>query len=259
MLSYSLIIFTVGLLYSLDVSSGLNLQQAETDLAAGGSRVCPYCSYCGYQTYCDGTCSYAECSLCKYRYHCSSTCTSGVCHPQPCGSITCSANETCYEISPGRGECRCNKGSYCANDTTCTNKANRGDCEFYTCFENRRNCGSQGYMLGYGRKYCYRFGEHYDSFNDAGRKWIDCARKCLTGALIGSYQSSVPSGQGCTNLTSLAFNSHVNCYLRCGFCHVWSTNKLALLSVYNLGDFMSQQALSQVYNVGKKCLSDIIG
>lgn len=251
-------IFFIFSLSCLGRSSVINLQQAESDLAAGGSQVCSYCPYCANQTVCDGSCTYAECSLCKYRYHCNSTCTSGVCIPEPCSTKTCGANHACYEISPGRGECRCIKGSTCSEDKACTDMAHRGDCDFYACFENRRNCGLKGYMLGYGRKYCNRFGQHYNNFNDAGRKWIDCARKCLTTALIGSYQTNTPSGYGCDNITSLAFHTHVDCYHDCGFCHVWNTNKLALLSVYELGDFLAQRAITQVLEVAKKCFIDVL-
>ena len=177
----------------------------------------------------------------------------GVCSVKACGT-----NESCYVSNTGHGECRCNKGKTCQADQHCIDLANNGDCEFYSCFENRRNCGPNGYMIGYGGKYCHRFGQHYDSFNAAGKKWIDCARKCLTKALIQSYQANAPAGNECANVTSLAFHTHVDCYHDCGFCHVWNSNKLALLSVYQLGDFLAQRSLSQVYGVGKKCLLEYI-
>ena len=175
-----------------------------------------------------------------------------------CATKTCGTNETCYISSAGQSECRCDKGKTCLTDRHCIDLANNGDCEFYNCFENRRNCGPNGYMIGYGGKYCHRFGQHYDSFNALGRTWIDCARKCLTKALIQSYQANQPAGYGCSNVTSLAFHTHVDCYHDCGFCNIWNSNKLALLSVYQLGDFLAQRALSQVFEVAKKCLQDYI-
>ena len=234
-------------------ASGIDLHQAKLDLAAGGSRVCQYCPYCVYQSYCDRSCTYAACSLCKYRYHCSSTCTSGVCHPQNCSLKTCGANETCYEVSPGRGECRCINGTICDEDDDCVRKANQGDCDFYTCFENRRNCGSKGYMLAYGRKYCNKFGEDYDNFTEQGQQWIDCTRQCLTGALRSSYRANTLAGQGCHDVKVLAFHTHVDCYVNCGFCNIWSTNKAALFGVYSVKDFLQWQAIAQVTSVGNQC------
>lgn len=242
----------------VDKSSAINIPQAETDLAAGGRRVCQYCPYCVNQTVCDGGCTYPECALCKYRFHCNTTCIDDVCRPMPCSALSCGTSQTCYEISPGRGECRCNKGSTCSEDRFCTDLANSGECDFYTCFENRRNCGTNGYMLGYGGKYCNKFGQHFNKFNEAGRNWIVCARKCLTKALIGSYQTSAPAGYRCDNITDYAFHTHVDCYVNCGFCHIWSTNKLALLSVYDLSDFLARRAITQVLEVAKKCVFDVL-
>ena len=175
-----------------------------------------------------------------------------------CSAKTCGTNESCYLTNTGHSECRCDRGNTCPTDQHCIDLANNGDCEFYNCFENRRNCGPNGYMIGYGGKYCHRFGEHYDNFNAAGKKWIDCTRKCLTKALIQSYQENQPAGYACSNVTSLAFHTHVDCYHDCGFCHIWNNNKLALLSVYQLGDFLAQRALTQVYEVAKICLKDLI-
>ena len=40
----------------------------------------------------------------------------------------------------------------------CTALANAGNCDFYTqCVEERFQCGSNGYPLGYGDTYCRRF------------------------------------------------------------------------------------------------------
>lgn len=41
-------------------------------------------------------------------------------------------------------------------------------CDFYTqCLEVESPCGPQGYALGYGDKYCVRFGEYSDLFDEA--------------------------------------------------------------------------------------------
>ena len=218
----------------------------------------PYFASCAHVKYCDGSCTRTVCTLCKYRYHCSSTCKSEICHPKYCYTNLCETDKTCYEVDPGRGECRCNHGGICIADKECTRKANWGDCEFYTCFENRTNCGSSGHMLAYGRQYCYKFRDHYGRFTDAGKQWILCTRKCLTNSLINIYQAAIPAGTGCDRITTQAFLKHVNCYHQCGFCNIWSTNKAALFEVYDLKDSMQLRAFAQINSVAYRCIMDAI-
>ena len=46
-------------------------------------------------------------------------------------------------------------------------KARAGDCNFYIdCVESVVQCRDDGYALGYGFKYCTRFAELYNDFND---------------------------------------------------------------------------------------------
>lgn len=42
-----------------------------------------------------------------------------------------------------------------------------GNCSFYDCFEQRFQCGSHGYALAYGGKYCRRLEGARDAFTDA--------------------------------------------------------------------------------------------
>lgn len=44
--------------------------------------------------------------------------------------------------------------------------ANNFDCQFYKELEDKKNCGSNGYPVAYGYKYCVKFGENINSFND---------------------------------------------------------------------------------------------
>lgn len=49
--------------------------------------------------------------------------------------------------------------TFCSIDvrSECTDWAHNGTCDFYDCFEQRFPCGSSGYALGYGGKYCRKF------------------------------------------------------------------------------------------------------
>ena len=44
--------------------------------------------------------------------------------------------------------------------------AKNGDCQFYKELENIKKCGSNGYPIAYGYKYCVKFGENINTFND---------------------------------------------------------------------------------------------
>ena len=43
--------------------------------------------------------------------------------------------------------------------------AAEGNCDFYPqCVETRIPCGSSGYSLGYGEKYCHIFADQFNCF-----------------------------------------------------------------------------------------------
>ena len=58
--------------------------------------------------------------------------------------------------------------SYLLSATTaqdCTALANAGNCDFYTqCVEPKFQCGSSGYPLGYGNRYCRKFDQESSCF-----------------------------------------------------------------------------------------------
>ena len=50
----------------------------------------------------------------------------------------------------------------------CTALANAGNCDFYTqCVEPRFQCGTNGYPLAYGDRYCRRFKNNKNCFTSA--------------------------------------------------------------------------------------------
>ncbi len=57
----------------------------------------------------------------------------------------------------------------------------------------------------------------------------------------------------CNQLMSAAFESHVKCYIDCGFCQICKTNKLALIAAYQFNDFLSIRAIRQVKRTLMKC------
>lgn len=51
----------------------------------------------------------------------------------------------------------------------CVTLASKGDCDFYDdCIEKwTQTCGSSGYALGYGGKYCRKFADNMQLFDEA--------------------------------------------------------------------------------------------
>ena len=52
----------------------------------------------------------------------------------------------------------------------CPEEAKAGNCDFYTkCVEPRFQCGTNGYSIAYGERYCLRFTEGQDDFTTTVR------------------------------------------------------------------------------------------
>ncbi|OPL21650.1 stanniocalcin-like protein, partial [Mytilus galloprovincialis] len=138
-------------------------------------------------------------------------------------------------------------------DPECVAKGNSGDCQFYKCFEQQRQCGSSGYLLAFAYKYCNRRKSFFSSFTTAGQKSMDCATPCLTKALIGKYKESLGPGQKCNELKTYAFNNHVKCYQNCVSCDVYLSNKAVVRKVYSFSDPLTLEAWKQISAFEKKC------
>jgi len=89
-----------------------------------------------------------------------------------------------------------------------------GECDYYIqCVEEVNPCGSDGYAIGYGMKFCNLFTEDEDNFSDRGKAWIGAVRECLQVALIPEVEYAL-AGQPstCGQIQDYAFESHVKCY-----------------------------------------------
>ena len=261
-------------------------------VSSGGITECKKCLPGYYASYTGAT----SCKVCPNGYYC---CDPRI-PPTPCpvgtysvsgGGITeckkCSPNY----FTPNQGSSSC---SYCSNgcpsseisdtsslscsETTfeseslkCRNYvthdnlkdlAEIGDCLFYTELEGIKKCGTNGYLINYGYKYCNKFGDNYDSFNQDGQLWVDSVRKCLINKLYENTEN-----MNCDQLRNYAFDTHLDCYLNPGYssksiCEIWlSKNFVGLWTVYELKDFFNQSALKQViltiYNCAKSYLIEI--
>ncbi|KAF2278738.1 uncharacterized protein EI97DRAFT_484357, partial [Westerdykella ornata] len=99
---------------------------------------------------------------------------------------------------------------------SCSNPA-ENTCTFYTdCLEKKMQCGSSGYPIDYGLKYCKKFTAARGEFSARGKAWITKTMLCLQRALV-PYATGEQKGT-CAKLKEFAFATHPGCYVSSGVC-----------------------------------------
>ncbi|VDL71632.1 unnamed protein product [Nippostrongylus brasiliensis] len=126
------------------------------------------------------------------------------------------------------------------------------DCDVYSQLEKKASCGKDGYLVQYGLKNCRIFAapETIARFSPAGQKFLKCTRDCLVTYLKTLFKRNTPA---CDVLFDSAVESHSSCYVKCGFCKICQTEKMALFKSYDIMDFLSIKSLSTVVTVLRKC------
>jgi hypothetical protein len=122
------------------------------------------------------------------------------------------------------------------------------DCEFYRCRERRHQCGAHGYYLGYGHKYCERFGRLRLGMQPSGQRWIDETRRCLMRYIDKRIQLDAP----CDDVRRLAFDSHPDCYVFGGVCFLEPQEWQQILGAIDVED----NDLKQILITGIDCLGN---
>ena len=73
---------------------------------------------------------------------------------------------------------------------------------------------------------------------------------CLMKAILNTNSDSLLQNEPCSQLQTIAFNSHQSCYTDNGFCNdiLLSDTNLNCLAfeVFSLNDFWNEQAIQQV-------------
>lgn len=82
-------------------------------------------------------------------------------------------------------------------------------CSWYPlCLEEKYECGKTGYPIGYGYKYCNKFGQ-LKTFPQA-RLWIEATLVCLKQRLTPTLADD--KTMSCHELRNTAFATHPLCY-----------------------------------------------
>jgi hypothetical protein len=122
---------------------------------------------------------------------------------------------------------------------------------FYRCAEETLHCGPDGYLIGYGARYAERFYRHTRPWmSPAGQRWLDATLVCLQVAL----RERIDAATSCADVRTLAFDSHPECYVDAGFCHLPPSDWLAVAATVDGRDWLSRDAQRQLTTTASACL-----
>lgn len=106
---------------------------------------------------------------------------------------------------------------------SCPRMSKANSCSFYDkCLEAKNQCGSEGYPLNYGLKFCNIFNSM--KLSSKGEKWITATMACLQEELVDFAEAKT----ACSTIQKKAFESHVQCYVNSGFCELPTDDKLKI-------------------------------
>ncbi|KAF5345490.1 hypothetical protein D9757_013513 [Collybiopsis confluens] len=133
-------------------------------------------------------------------------------------------------------------------------------CVFYAaCLEPHFHCGSQGYPLGFGEKFCTKFNlpQNVGRLSDKGKEWMWDTMACLQRALVTELDIPAPSSssEACKALETKAFSTHAPCYLSSGLCSLNPKDWAVIVDIIGIRTlFGTRDALRGAVEAGEGCL-----
>ena len=126
-----------------------------------------------------------------------------------------------------------------------------GQCSYYSCLEERANCGEDGYLLNFVGKYCNRFTQvTYPRLSEFGKVWMSTVRECL----IYSMEEGYFEGETCESIEERGIRDHISCYVDSGICSLPLRDWFSVVSTISPGEFPFMQAVS----VGINCIDNLL-
>ena len=90
-----------------------------------------------------------------------------------------------------------------------------GSCDYYLCQEKNRPCGSKGYFLAFGYRYCSDSLERLAyEVSPKGKEWLSVTATCLQREI----QAMDLENKSCKEIKKAAIKSHDKCYSEISFC-----------------------------------------
>lgn len=99
-------------------------------------------------------------------------------------------------------------------------------CDFYSCIEQEMSCGSDGYFIGFGERFCRRFDKIFGKLSPQGREWFMSARQCLTKKTL-----TLDKASSCHEIEEQSYNDHRPCYISSGYCDLPTRDKAKIIKV----------------------------
>lgn len=125
-----------------------------------------------------------------------------------------------------------------------------GVCEYYTCQEQRWQCGEDGYLIGFAQKYCRRFRLIPEPRMSAkAQAWLNRTRRCLV------LEFEAFDGDDCAALKAFGLASHSDCYTSTGFCDLPISDWFKVLNTVDLRD----TDFHTMMTTGVACLHEWLG
>ncbi|GFS19013.1 stanniocalcin-like protein [Elysia marginata] len=124
-------------------------------------------------------------------------------------------------------------------DEACLQHAQNGNCEFYTCFDNRLPCGDDYYMKKHGSYYCNKTTNNMHRFTAAGQQFLTDIKVCLMEPLQELYTRDFID---CHDLEHEAVAAIAPCFNEYNFCEVLRTNAEEFFRIYEVTDLFTRGA-----------------
>lgn len=129
-----------------------------------------------------------------------------------------------------------------------------GTCDFYLCQEAKNPCGLDSYNLSFGYKYCSgsKFKLLSQMKTEAGKFWVNEVFRCLQKINLENSATFDKSQNVCSSIKDTSYDSHPDCYVKAGFCHL---NALEKIRIFNLikKEIFSAETITQGQELIKQC------
>lgn len=132
-----------------------------------------------------------------------------------------------------------------------------GTCDFYLCQEQKNPCGLDGYNLSFGYKYCSgsKFKLLGQMKTSLGKSWVSDVFQCLQRRSLEIAGQPDTSEISCSKIKKESFDSHPDCYVQAGFCHLKGTEKKYIFGLIKK-EILSFQTIVQGAEIIKQCAED---
>lgn len=132
-----------------------------------------------------------------------------------------------------------------------------GTCDFYLCQEQKNPCGLDGYNLSFGYKYCSgsKFKLMQEMKSSQGKNWVVDVFQCLQKKNLEDSSILSSNENKCSVIAENAYNSHPDCYVNAGYCHLSTIERSHIFNLIKK-EIFSFKTLTQGLAIIKNCAQE---